>query len=181
MNLTMINYILLCSFLLLLSSVIYQGLSSAFTSTKLVSYFAWFFLSLKRKILITFNAGEKTWPFKRLEYYLEQEIQGMLNFFVIWRNKKIFTRTWLKVILQYSNITLSYFISLFYLVLVYSSLLCLVMVCSTFYVKKWRHIRHAKNWKQTKNWRFVRHVKRWRHVRHVKKWRDVRHVKHEDT
>ena len=36
------------SFLLLLSSVIYQGLSSTFISTKLV----WFFLSLKRKILI---------------------------------------------------------------------------------------------------------------------------------
>ena len=39
----------------------------------------------KRKTLITFNAEGNTWTFERLERYLEQEIQGMLKFFTIWR------------------------------------------------------------------------------------------------
>ena len=50
---------------------IYPLLSSIFTSLKLVSYYAWVFRFLKRKILITLNTEENTWPFDRLEHYLE--------------------------------------------------------------------------------------------------------------
>ena len=59
----------------------YSRLSYIFTSMKLVSYFAWVFRFLKQKILITFNADEKTWPFEKLKHYLEGEIQGMLKSF----------------------------------------------------------------------------------------------------
>ena len=41
----------------------------------------------KKKILIT--AEENTWPFQRLEHYLEREIQGMLKSVTTRRNKKI--------------------------------------------------------------------------------------------
>ena len=60
----------------LLNSVIYQRLLSIFSSIELVAYSEFF---LKGKILIAFNAEESTWPFERLEHYLEREIQGMLK------------------------------------------------------------------------------------------------------
>ena len=59
---------------------IYPRLSSIFTFIKLASYSAWFFLFLKRKILITFNAEDKAfWKGGTSGTYLEQEIQGMLK------------------------------------------------------------------------------------------------------
>ena len=36
---------------------------------------------------------------------------------------------------------------LFYFILAYSRFLRLILGCSTFYIKRWRHIRHLKNWK----------------------------------
>ena len=62
-----------CSSLLLLNSVIYQRLSSIFTSIKLVSYSAWFSLS------IAFNAEKNTWPVERLEHFLEREVKVFYN------------------------------------------------------------------------------------------------------
>ena len=76
-KLTQINELYLCSSLLLLNSVIYQRLSSILTSTKFMSYSAWFFLFLKQKMLTIFNSGESTWPLERLEHYLKREIQRM--------------------------------------------------------------------------------------------------------
>ena len=61
----------------------YSHLSYIFTSIKLVSYFSWVVRFLKQKILITFNAEENTWPFEKLEHYLEGEIQGMLKSFTM--------------------------------------------------------------------------------------------------
>ena len=61
----------------------YSHLSYIFTSIKLVSYFSWVARFLKQKILITFNAEENTWPFEKLEHYLEGEIQGMLKSFTM--------------------------------------------------------------------------------------------------
>ena len=40
------------------------------------------------KISINFNAEENIWPLERLEYYLQQEIQGMLKSFTIRHDKK---------------------------------------------------------------------------------------------
>ena len=65
-----------CSFLLLLNSVICQRSLSFFTSIKLVSYSAWFFfLFLKQKILLTFNAEESTRPFEGLEHICNEKFR----------------------------------------------------------------------------------------------------------
>ena len=56
-KLTQINELTFdCTSLLLLNSVIYHS-----------CHILYFFFFLKRKILITFNAEESTWPFERLE------------------------------------------------------------------------------------------------------------------
>ena len=109
-----------CSSFLILNSVIYQCLSIIFTSIKPVSYSAWFFLFRNGKC----NAEENTWPFERLDYYLEWEIQGMLKSFAIRRDKEIFTR----ILGQFSNIARSCF-RLFRLVLVYYNSFLLIPAC----------------------------------------------------
>ena len=86
------------SSLLLFNSAIYQRLSSVFTSIIIASCLAWFFLFMKRKILITLNAEEKTRPLETLEHYLELAIQGMSKSFT---KKLNHMGIWLKAILQY--------------------------------------------------------------------------------
>ena len=111
-----------------------------------------------------FNAKESTWPFERLEHYLERQIQGMLKSFTVRRNKKI-----LDAILQYWVILAC--LGYFWFILPRSCLFQLVAVGYRLFhisLKKWRLIRHVKNWKHLKvkvrkahkNWGPIRHVKK---------------------
>ena len=50
------------------------------------------FFFFEAKSINYFYVKENTWPFERLEHYLEREIQGMLKSFAIRRNKKILAR-----------------------------------------------------------------------------------------
>ena len=114
------------------------------------------------KISINFNAEENIWPLERLEYYLQQEIQGMLKSFTITHGKKYsheyfvesnspILRGVVLVCLGYSWFTL-HCPCLF-------QLFTVGMGCSTICKKKWRYIRLVKN---------LKHLKKWRHVRHLK-------------
>ena len=129
---------------------------------RLVSYSAWFFLFWSEKYLLLLMLKRtpdllKDWNniWNNVKI-LEQEIQGMLKPFKVRRKKKIFIRIWLKVILpHYLEFFLARLVYLWFilLILAYSCLLRLGMGWATFYIKKWRHVRH---------------VKKWRHARHVK-------------
>ena len=120
---------------------------------RLVSYSAWFFLFWSEKYLLLLMLKRtpdllKDWNniWNNVKI-LEQEIQGMLKPFKIRRKKKIFIRIWLKVILpHYLEFFLARLVYLWFilLILAYSCLLRLGMGWDTFYIKKWRHVRHVK-------------------------------------
>ena len=65
-----------------------------------------------------------------------------LNSAICQRLSDIFIST--KLVLFWLDWTI---FSLFYFILAYSRFLQLILGCSTFYIKRWRHIRHLKNWK----------------------------------
>ena len=83
-NLTQINELTYDCSLFILPIIEFNHLSMFikyfhFYKTRVI--FCLIFSFLKWKILIIFNAEEITWPFERLEHYLERETHGMLKSF----------------------------------------------------------------------------------------------------